>query len=173
VCLDCHVLVHCLEESTVRQVAAQRLNQLWGWPLSCRGVSYGARAACKLCCTVCCTFQSACTAGQSLILDDPTVLPLVSPPCCLLQCAMFLGWITGMHPPGKTLACFSAGKVVMHKLQVRQQRHPGSKSGSFCLVLIFVPVCCCRGYASATSHNKQPAACRPRAFSMTMQAQVG
>lgn len=34
----------------------------------------------------------------------------------LLQCAMFLGWITGMHPPGKTLACFTAGKVVMHKL---------------------------------------------------------
>ena len=31
---------------------------------------------------------------------------------------MFLGWITGMHPPGKTLAVFSAGKVVMHKLQV-------------------------------------------------------
>jgi beta-glucosidase/6-phospho-beta-glucosidase/beta-galactosidase len=35
---------------------------------------------------------------------------------CAVQCAMFLGWITGMHPPGKTLACFTAGKVVMHKL---------------------------------------------------------
>eukprot|EP00879_Flechtneria_rotunda_P018261 GHRR01019158.1.p1 GENE.GHRR01019158.1~~GHRR01019158.1.p1 ORF type:complete len:399 (+),score=104.76 GHRR01019158.1:203-1399(+) len=31
-------------------------------------------------------------------------------------CAMFLGWITGMHPPGKVLSCITAGKVLMHKL---------------------------------------------------------
>lgn len=48
-------------------------------------------------------------------------------PLSVLQCAMFLGWITGMHPPGKTLAVFTAGKVVMHKLQVRLDP-PGSHS---------------------------------------------
>jgi hypothetical protein len=31
---------------------------------------------------------------------------------------MFLGWITGMHPPGKVLSVVTAGRVVMHKLQV-------------------------------------------------------
>lgn len=49
---------------------------------------------------------------------------------------MFLGWITGMHPPGKTLACFTAGKVVMHKLQVRQQQQFAGDVGTFCLVLV-------------------------------------
>jgi hypothetical protein len=52
---------------------------------------------------------------------------------------MFLGWITGMHPPGKTLACFTAGKVVMHKLQVRQQEQFAGDVGTFCLVWIIVP----------------------------------
>jgi hypothetical protein len=39
------------------------------------------------------------------------------------QCAMFLGWITGMHPPGHVLSVFTAGKVVLHKLQVRCVPH--------------------------------------------------
>ena len=30
---------------------------------------------------------------------------------------MFLGWITGMHPPGKILACVTAGEVLLHKLR--------------------------------------------------------
>jgi len=29
---------------------------------------------------------------------------------------MFLGWITGMHPPGKILHCITAGRVLLNKL---------------------------------------------------------
>jgi beta-glucosidase/6-phospho-beta-glucosidase/beta-galactosidase len=43
------------------------------------------------------------------------------------QCAMFLGWITGMHPPGKILACITAGKVVMHKLQAHCEAYEAIK----------------------------------------------
>uniref|UniRef100_A0A383W4H1 Glycoside hydrolase family 1 protein n=1 Tax=Tetradesmus obliquus TaxID=3088 RepID=A0A383W4H1_TETOB len=42
-------------------------------------------------------------------------------------CAMFLGWITGMHPPGKILACITAGKVVMHKLQAHCEAYEAIK----------------------------------------------
>lgn len=55
-----------------------------------------------------------------LVLSLTLVLFCVLRLLVVLQCAMFLGWITGMHPPGKTLAVFTAGKVVMHKLQVRR-----------------------------------------------------
>jgi Glycosyl hydrolase family 1 len=47
--------------------------------------------------------------------------------CAFLQCAMFLGWITGMHPPGKVLACITAGRVVMHKLQAHVQAYEAIK----------------------------------------------
>lgn len=40
---------------------------------------------------------------------------------------MFLGWITGMHPPGKILACITAGKVVMHKLQAHCEAYEAIK----------------------------------------------
>ena len=40
-----------------------------------------------------------------------------SPPAMSPQCAMFLGWITGMHPPGKTLSCITAGHVLSNKLK--------------------------------------------------------
>ena len=30
---------------------------------------------------------------------------------------MFLGWITGMHPPGKVLSVFTAGRVLSNKLK--------------------------------------------------------
>jgi hypothetical protein len=40
---------------------------------------------------------------------------------------MFLGWITGMHPPGKILACITAGRVVMHKLQAHCEAYEAIK----------------------------------------------
>lgn len=43
------------------------------------------------------------------------------------QCATFLGWITGMHPPGKVLACITAGKVVMHMLQAHCEAYEAIK----------------------------------------------
>eukprot|EP00775_Hariotina_reticulata_P005032 gene5032-5274_t len=42
-------------------------------------------------------------------------------------CAMFLGWITGMHPPGKILSVFTAGKVLLHKLQAHCRAYEAIK----------------------------------------------
>jgi hypothetical protein len=64
-----------------------------------------------------CTF-AGCPALTAVGAAD---LPLA------LQCATFLGWITGMHPPGKILACITAGKVVMHKLQAHCEAYEAIK----------------------------------------------
>jgi hypothetical protein len=45
----------------------------------------------------------SCLPQQSTELETSTTAPP--------QCAMFLGWITGMHPPGKFLSCITAGYV--------------------------------------------------------------
>eukprot|EP00878_Enallax_costatus_P007609 GHUV01007967.1.p1 GENE.GHUV01007967.1~~GHUV01007967.1.p1 ORF type:complete len:378 (+),score=113.54 GHUV01007967.1:966-2099(+) len=42
-------------------------------------------------------------------------------------CAMFLGWITGMHPPGKMLRCITAGHVLLNKLKAHCEAYEAIK----------------------------------------------
>lgn len=48
--------------------------------------------------------------------------------CCCLQCATFLGWITGMHPPGKTLNVVTAGRVLINKLKAHTEAYHAIKA---------------------------------------------
>lgn len=68
----------------------------------------------------CCSFRQR--QSRFSLLDCLLCLPFA-----LLQCAMFLGWITGMHPPGKILSCITAGQVLMHKLQAHCEAYEAIK----------------------------------------------
>lgn len=41
---------------------------------------------------------------------------------------MFLGWITGMHPPGKVLAVRTAGLVLLNKLKAHVAAYHAMKA---------------------------------------------
>eukprot|EP00877_Chromochloris_zofingiensis_P007596 jgi/Chrzof1/308/Cz01g10210.t1 len=43
-------------------------------------------------------------------------------------CATFLGWITGMHPPGKTLNVVTAGRVLINKLKAHTEAYHAIKA---------------------------------------------
>lgn len=82
-------------------------------------------------CNVCCS----CVEGsfnQNLVISS--ILLFCHLPMRLFvcehspsQCAVFLGWITGMHPPGKVLRCITAGNVVLNMLKAHCEAYEAIK----------------------------------------------